>query len=138
VPALLAGVSGGEARRRRTDLLDELGIPGVATLYPAELSGGQQQRVALARALINRPDLLLADEPTGNLDSQSTREVMGLIRQSHARGQTIVLVTHDASVASAADRVITMRDGRIAGETRIDGGSDPGRTLTDLIRLEAS
>ena len=137
LPALLAGASSGEARRRRTGLLGELGIAEVGGASPAALSGGQQQSVALARALVNRPDLLLADEPTGNLDSQSTREVLALIRRSHEQGQTIVLVTHDASVASVADRVITMRDGRIVDDTRLVSGGDPSRTLADIIQLEA-
>lgn len=116
LPALLAGVSSGAARQRRRALLDELGIADLAAAYPATLSGGQQQRVALARALINRPALLLADEPTGNLDSRSTRDVLKLLRQVHHEGQSIVMVTHDARVASIADRVIRMRDGRVIND----------------------
>src|SRR5262249_53859300 len=138
LPALLAGESSGAARRRRTALLAELGIAEVAGAFPAALSGGQQQRVALARALVNPPDLLLADEPTGNLDSQSTREVLALLRRSHERGQTIVLVTHDARVASVADRVVRMRDGRIVDETQLGLGSsnDPSQVLAGMIQLE--
>ena len=83
------------------------------TRRPWQLSGGEQQRVALARALANKPDLLVADEPTGNLDSAATRDVLGLLGEAHADGQTILLVTHDARVAAAADRVVTMRDGRV-------------------------
>jgi putative ABC transport system ATP-binding protein len=139
LPALLAGEASGAARRRRTALLAELGIAEVAAAFPSALSGGQQQRVALARALVNQPDLLLADEPTGNLDSQSTREVLALLRRSHERGQTIVLVTHDASVASVADRVVRMRDGRIVDETQLGLAStnDPSQVLAGMIQLEA-
>jgi putative ABC transport system ATP-binding protein len=141
LPALLAGTSSGAAQRRRVALLDELGIGNLAPAYPSTLSGGQQQRVALARALVNQPALLLADEPTGNLDSQSTREVLNLLRQMHNGGQTIVLVTHDASVASIADRVISMRDGRIIDETAFGAGnvppSQPSQLFTDLFQMES-
>jgi putative ABC transport system ATP-binding protein len=137
LPALLAGVAPGEARQRRNTLLAELGISDKTGALPASLSGGQQQRVALARALVNRPALLLADEPTGNLDSAATREVLALLRQYHATGQTILLVTHDARVASVADRVITMRDGSIADDTSLAVGERSGALLTDYIRLEA-
>ncbi len=97
LPGLLAGLSPREARSRRRELLDDLGIAELAGAVPSRVSGGQQQRVAIARALINRPAVLLADEPTGNLDSQSAREVLGLLRRHHEHGQTIVLVTHDAA-----------------------------------------
>jgi putative ABC transport system ATP-binding protein len=137
LPALLAGLTPAEARRRRVTLLEELGIADKAGATPSRLSGGQQQRVALARALVNRPALLLADEPTGNLDSAATREVLALLRQYHAAGQTMLLVTHDARVASIADRVITMRDGRIVDETSLADRERPGSLLTELIRLEA-
>jgi putative ABC transport system ATP-binding protein len=141
LPALLAGTSSSAAHRRRIALLDELGIGNLASAYPSTLSGGQQQRVALARALVNQPALLLADEPTGNLDSQSTREVLNLLRQMHASGQTIVMVTHDASVASIADRVISMRDGRIIDETAFGAGEVPlkqsSQLFTDLFQMES-
>jgi ABC-type lipoprotein export system ATPase subunit len=101
------------------------------------MSGGQQQRVALARALINDPDLLIADEPTGNLDSQSTREVLNTLRDCHARGQTIVLVTHDPNVASAADRVVRMRDGAIVGESRLGDHEPSVDVLAGLVSMEA-
>ncbi len=136
LPALLAGLSSREARARRRELLSDLAIEEVAGAVPNRISGGQQQRVAIARALVNRPTLLLADEPTGNLDSQSTREVLALLRRHHERGQTIVLVTHDARVASAADRVIHMRDGAVSEETRLSGDRDPAALASQLVRLE--
>jgi putative ABC transport system ATP-binding protein len=138
LPGLLAGLSAREARTRRTDLLASLGIAEYAETSPTRLSGGQQQRVAIARALINRPRVLLADEPTGNLDSGSARDVMALLRGMHdEREQTIVLVTHDARVAARADRVISMRDGQIAHETRLDEGrADMATTVSRLMQLE--
>src|SRR3954470_1329305 len=139
LPGLLNGLSPKEARRRRTELLTTLGIAEHAQQSPTRLSGGQQQRVAIARALINRPKVLLADEPTGNLDSASARDVMALLRTMHdERGQTIVLVTHDARVAARADRVITMRDGAISSETRLDEGrTDVAATVSRLMQLGA-
>jgi putative ABC transport system ATP-binding protein len=137
LPCLLAGQRPAEARRRRVTLLDELGIADKANAMPARRSGGQQQRVALARALVNRPALLLADEPTGNLDSSATRDVLALLRRYNAAGQTVLLVTHDARVASAADRVINMRDGSITNETLLAAQERPGAVLSDLISLEA-
>jgi putative ABC transport system ATP-binding protein len=112
LPMLLVGARRSAARRRRRELLDELGLPEIASASPAELSGGQQQRVAIARALANRPPLLLADEPTGNLDSSAAQQVIDLLGREHARGQTIVVVTHDDTVAAAGDRVLPMLDGR--------------------------
>ena len=135
LPALLAGMPARQARARREELLAELGIEDVAQHVPGRISGGQQQRVALARALVNRPAVLLADEPTGNLDSASAREVMGLVRRCHGDGQTIVLVTHDPRVAAAADRVIHMRDGTITEESRLTGERDAA-SLASLVRLE--
>jgi putative ABC transport system ATP-binding protein len=136
LPALMAGLSSAEARRRREGLLAELGLSDKAQMAPAQLSGGQRQRVALVRALINRPAILLADEPTGNLDSRSAAEVLDLLRQSHADRQTILLVTHDANVASIADRVVHMKDGRIKTETMLDRSSNRQALLSELISLE--
>ena len=104
------------AETRARDLLDLLGIGDKASTVPGMLSGGQRQRLAIARALANEPTLLLADEPTGALDSEGGQEVIELLSRLHAGGQTIVLVTHDAGVAAAAARVVRMRDGRIVHE----------------------
>ncbi|RKQ91664.1 putative ABC transport system ATP-binding protein [Solirubrobacter pauli] len=135
LPGLLAGLSAREARARRTELLESLGIGDHADASPTRLSGGQQQRVAIARALINRPKVLLADEPTGALDSASAREVMAVLREAHdTRGQTIVLVTHDARVAARADRVLAMRDGAVAHETRLEQGD--ATSVARLMQLE--
>jgi putative ABC transport system ATP-binding protein len=119
LPALLAGVSPRQARRRREELLAELGLSDKAGAAPSRLSGGEQQRVAMARALANEPSLLLADEPTGNLDSANTRDVLRLLRRTHERGQAILLVTHDARVASLADRVINLFDGMVADDAPV-------------------
>jgi putative ABC transport system ATP-binding protein len=133
----MAGQSSSEARQRRETLMGQLGIVEQAEFPPGRMSGGQQQRVALARALVNDPDVLIADEPTGNLDSQSTREVLVTLRECHSRGQTIVLVTHDPNVASCADRVVRMRDGRIVGESRLEGREPTSEVLRSLVELEA-
>ena len=131
LPAVLAGASPAEARRRSTALLDQLGIGAKAGVAPALLSGGERQRVAIGRALVNSPDLLLADEPTGALDSRATSEVLSLLADLHAGGQAIVLVTHDPRVATVADRLLTMRDGQVVDETRLAGGTS--LALGDLL-----
>ena len=119
LPLLLVGRRRKDARRSANELLSELGIGDKHAAAPVQLSGGQQQRVALARALANTPDIVLGDEPTGNLDSAAAREVLGLLRGARDRGQTVLLVTHDARVAAAADRVITLRDGLVSDETEL-------------------
>jgi len=136
VPALLAGVSARQARARREELLAELGLEHKARSTPAGLSGGEQQRVALARALVNEPGLLLADEPTGNLDSRNTRDVLRLLTRFHERGRTIVLVTHDARVASTADRVISLFDGEISDDAPVVLPDRAPRTVADVLRLK--
>ncbi|HEX9260717.1 MAG TPA: ABC transporter ATP-binding protein [Acidimicrobiales bacterium] len=120
LPMLLVGTKRAEARERATKLLAALGIGDLGDSPTTALSGGQQQRVAIARALANQPDVLLADEPTGNLDRANTAEVLALLRAEHERGQTIVMVTHDAHVAEAAERVLTMADGQIVGDSAAD------------------
>ena len=115
--AVIAGASRRRAETRANELLDLLGLPDKAAELPAVLSGGQRQRLAIARALANEPTLLLADEPTGALDSVGGLEVLELFRRLHAAGQTILLVTHDEHVADAAERVVQMQDGRVVGAT---------------------
>ncbi len=107
------GISRGERKQRAMKLLDRLGLTDRIGHRPDELSGGQRQRVAIARALVGEPTILMADEPTGNLDSASGAEVLATFEELHAAGHTVVLVTHDANVAAHAERVITMADGKI-------------------------
>jgi putative ABC transport system ATP-binding protein len=135
LPALLAGATPRQARKRRVELLEELGITAKANAAPSRLSGGEQQRVALARALANEPSLLLVDEPTGNLDSASARDVLRLLHRAHAAGQTIVMVTHDAKVAGLADRVISLYDGRIADDAAIVPAPRQQAPLKDFLEL---
>ncbi len=116
LPQRLAGVGRREARQRATELLDLLGLAARHGDLPGRLSGGEQQRVAIARAVANSPDVLLADEPTGALDSAAAAVVLDLLRERHAAGQTIVMVTHDPDVAAVADRTVHMRDGVIVAE----------------------
>jgi len=118
LPMLLVGLSPGAARERRVELLDRLGLARYAGNAPSELSGGEQQRVALARALANEPTVLLADEPTGNLDTAAGREVVSLLGECHEAGQTIVLVTHDPNVGASAGRLVRMGDGLVVGGER--------------------
>jgi putative ABC transport system ATP-binding protein len=135
LPALLAGVPTREARRRAAELLERLGLAEAARRVPGSLSGGQQQRVAIARALVNRPSVLLADEPTGNLDSAAAREVVAVLRERSEEGQSILLVTHDLRVASAARRVVRMRDGAVVGEADLEREAT-GDPLSRVLSLE--
>ena len=123
LPALLAGTSPRAARRRAGGLLEQVGLADRAGFLPSALSGGQRQRVAVARALANDPLVILADEPTGNLDSEATLDVLRLFETLHAAGHTLVVVTHDSRIAATADRLISMRDGAFVDETRLTGGS---------------
>lgn len=131
LPAIIAGKNRKSAESRARDLLDLLGIADKASEMPGVLSGGQRQRLAIARALANEPTLLLADEPTGALDSVGGQEVIELLSRLHTQGQTIILVTHDANVAKAADTVLRMRDGRILS----DGDALTNDTLTTIGSL---
>ncbi|PSL52790.1 putative ABC transport system ATP-binding protein [Saccharothrix carnea] len=121
LPAQLAGMARGEAARRAADLLDQLGVARHARAYPGRLSGGERQRVAVARALMNRPALLLADEPTGALDTASGEDVSTLLTELNAEGQTLVVVTHDLALArSCTRRTIQLVDGRVAGDVSVE------------------
>ena len=113
LPLIYAGTPPAERRQRAMAALDKVSLANRANHKPGELSGGQQQRVAVARALVTEPALILADEPTGNLDSTSTDDVLGLLEELHTDGRTIVLITHEPDVAERAERVIQVRDGRI-------------------------
>jgi putative ABC transport system ATP-binding protein len=133
LPALLAGRAPGDARRQARRLLEHIGLAERADHLPSALSGGQRQRVAIARALANEPRLVLADEPTGNLDSSATLDVLRLFESLHTAGLTVVIVTHDERIAATADRLISMRDGAFVDETRLAGG--PRGNLADLAGL---
>jgi putative ABC transport system ATP-binding protein len=134
VPLLYAGVSRAERRRRAEARLHAFGLADRAYHYPSQLSGGQQQRVAIARALVNDPVLLLADEPTGALDTQTAREIMALLQHlNHANGLTIVLVTHEADVAACASRVVTLRDGQVVADERHPVPGDVPRLVASEI-----
>jgi putative ABC transport system ATP-binding protein len=133
LPMLYAGLGRAERRRRAGELLEQVGIAEKADALPSQLSGGQRQRVAVARALANGPALLLADEPTGALDSHTGQEVLALFRELHAAGNTVLLVTHDPSVASLAERRVEIRDGVI----HPGGDSGDGQAIT-LRREEAA
>ena len=128
-----AQLKGNPASGRARELMERLGIIDIASRYPARLSGGQQQRVAIARALINKPTLLLADEPTGALDTRSGEQVMELLSELHRDGQTILLVTHDAKLATRhAARVLSVIDGKIVDDARLES---PELAASDVIRV---
>ncbi|MGV9772847.1 ABC transporter ATP-binding protein [Streptosporangium sp. NPDC003464] len=134
LPALLAGRSRRQARRRASLLLDQVGLTDRARHLPSRLSGGQRQRVAIARALANDPLVVLADEPTGNLDTAATLDVLRIFEELRSAGQTFVIVTHDERVAATADRLVSMRDGMFVDDTRLAGSRAGG--LGGLIGLE--
>jgi putative ABC transport system ATP-binding protein len=130
IPGRLAGVRAGQARRQAEELLGQLGIADKAGKFPATLSGGERQRVAIARAVVNRPALLLADEPTGALDSQNGSQVMDLLVELNRGGQTVLLVTHDLALArERARRVITLADGRVVGDATRPAADGAGRAV---------
>jgi putative ABC transport system ATP-binding protein len=118
LPLIYAGISARGRRERAAHALTRVGLGDRMDHKPNELSGGQRQRVAIARALVNDPSILLADEPTGNLDSTTSQEIMGVFRDLHRQGQTVVMVTHEADIAAHAARVVTLRDGLVATDQR--------------------
>jgi putative ABC transport system ATP-binding protein len=134
LPALLAGRSPRAARRRAAELLERVGLTDRVRHLPSNLSGGECQRVAIARALVNEPLVVLADEPTGNLDTAATLDVLRLFQELRSAGQTLLIVTHDERVAATADRLVSMCDGTFVDDMRLTDG-DAGR-LAGLIGLE--
>ena len=135
LPALIAGTPAPQARKRRSQLMEALGVDDQRDRLPAQMSGGQRQRVALARALVNEPDVLLVDEPTGNLDTEAADDVLDLLRRSHREGQTIVMVTHDPRVAANAERVVRLRDGQVVSQTTLHAGDTTRVRLSELIDI---
>jgi putative ABC transport system ATP-binding protein len=132
LPLVYGAVDVHERRERALAALDKVGLADRADHRPGELSGGQQQRVAIARALVTEPALILADEPTGNLDSTSTADVLGLLGDLHDEGRTIILITHEADVAERAERIIQIRDGRVwQGDVALGGSNLSGSPLAD-------
>ena len=127
-----------DSRERAISALESVGLIQRAEHYPSQLSGGQQQRVAIARALVNEPSVLLADEPTGNLDSATSVEIMELFQQLHARGITIVMVTHEADIARYAERNVVMRDGEIFSDTTVGDRLDAASELKQLKTQQRS
>ena len=133
LPAVVGRKPAKERSARLEEVVAAVGLAGLEGRMPNQLSGGQQQRVAIARALFNRPAVLLADEPTGNLDHASGKEVLGLFCELHRSGQTVVIVTHDPGVAAAAQRVVFLHDGKVVADVKPDG---PGSLLQRLTALQ--
>ena len=118
LPLKYAGFEKSEAVKKSNEVIDKVGLSERSAHTPAELSGGQQQRVAIARALVNKPSIIFADEPTGNLDSKTGKEVMTIFKELNASGQTIILITHEESIANQSNRIITIKDGLIKSDNR--------------------
>ncbi len=123
LPLVYAGLGARERRRKAESALQRVGLGHRMDHRPNELSGGQRQRVASARALVNEPSILLADEPTGNLDSTTSEEIMGVFEELHRQGQTVILVTHEADIAAHAERVVVLRDGRVESDRMTAGAA---------------
>jgi putative ABC transport system ATP-binding protein len=135
LPALLVGAARRDARRRAMELLERLRVADRAGHLPDRLSGGERQRVAAARALVNEPMLILADEPTGNLDSRATGDILALFAELRDARQTLLIVSHDARVASTANRLLAMRDGAIVGQTHLEADRPKASVLAGLVDL---
>jgi putative ABC transport system ATP-binding protein len=136
LPLLYTGVAPRERRARARARLGEVGLGDREAHHPSQLSGGQQQRVAIARALVNDPAMILADEPTGNLDTRTSVEIMALLQRLNREGLTIVLVTHESDMAAYAGRVVSFRDGRLVHDERVAAPRDAVHTLATLPRDE--
>lgn len=119
LPMIYAGKSKSERNKRAAEVLEQVGLADRMDHHPNQLSGGQRQRVAVARALVNHPSIILADEPTGNLDSKTSIEIMALFNEIHAKGNTVILVTHEEDIAAYAHRIIRLRDGVVESDNRI-------------------
>ena len=132
LPSVVGRLAPRTRAARLAELVEQVGLGGFEDRLPTELSGGQQQRVAIARALFNRPSLVLADEPTGNLDHHAGKEILALFCRLHAEGQTTVIVTHDPAVAAAAQRVVFLHDGQVAADLRPSGPRSLLRRLSAL------
>jgi len=136
LPALIAGDRASCYGTKVADLLETVGLASKRHRYPAQLSGGEQQRVAIARALIMNPAVVLADEPTGNLDTHTGNDILRLLGDCHARGQTVILVTHDVRVATQTQRVVFLRDGALVEETRLRTPTDREQTISRMIAVD--
>jgi putative ABC transport system ATP-binding protein len=134
LPLVYAGAGGRERRERALEALERVGLADRVHHRPNELSGGQRQRVAIARALVNRPSILLADEPTGNLDSVTSEEIMRVFADLHHGGQTVIMVTHEPDIAARAERTVVLRDGRVESDRR-KAGLDPYTSDADSESL---
>ena len=132
LPLIYQGVGASERRERAYEALKKVGLETRMKHRPNQLSGGQQQRVAIARALVTNPSLILADEPTGNLDSRSTNEIMDLLKELHASGNTLILITHDDEIAAQAPRRIRLFDGKIIGDSKDEPAGDEEKGVTGI------
>ena len=132
LPLLYAGVGAGERRRRGIAALEQVGLGHRTGHYPNQLSGGEQQRVAIARALINNPPIIMADEPTGNLDTRSGAEILAVLQELNEKGMSLVMVTHEKEVAEHGDRIIQIRDGVVTGNHRVEKKRVASETVASL------